>query len=168
MKTLTTEEVLRKIQEVQDRYNLETEIFTKVCEAVKPFQGKVVNKRMCTAIEKILPEYTVSWYYIAGMQNVRIWGNGIAFEKRLSIFIAYDGEGSQSFKFTAEGNNHSFIKSNACYSYNSERSQKLEQLKSKVSVWVDRWNAAINEIQSIQTAMGNDCYPLSSIFDVRG
>jgi hypothetical protein len=158
LKLLNTDEVLKRVEETQKKQLKDFEIVNKIQETLKPFEGKQITKRLGTAIEKLYPESHVVYSTQYGMYQIYIWGNGIDYDKRLSFLLGY--QGSQDI-YTEE----SFNKYNQCHFLDKPRHEALESKKEKVPDWVNRWNKAAEELLTIQKEIGNDAYPLTSIFD---
>jgi hypothetical protein len=68
---ITVEQIRKIIQAEYDDDTLYNSIYKKLENALKPFDGKPVSKRMETAFNKAYPEYTTYWddqyslYYLA-------------------------------------------------------------------------------------------------------
>lgn len=134
--------------------NLEnTEIADKVLEVLKPFDGKTISKRMASAVQKALPEYTIYYKSDYGMFHINVWGNGISYNEMLSFLIGY--ETNTTFNFETFRDRFANCYLGAAKERNNKR--KL-WLSSEYSIQgaVDR----INEINRLKKELDNllsDC-----------
>jgi hypothetical protein len=78
-------DVLKVIESVEN-YIVEQErdldVWQKVMEVLKPFDGKIISKRIETAVKKIFPSFTL---YLENefLVIIHIWGGKIGYNKRL-------------------------------------------------------------------------------------
>jgi len=59
----------------------------QILEIVTTWEGKALNKRLATATEKALPEYTISWHKDYSNIKFCAWGNGIDYDNMISFYI---------------------------------------------------------------------------------
>jgi hypothetical protein len=69
-------------------------IHTKVCEALKTWQGKPINKRIQTLVQKALgEEYTVYWSTSYGWLALDIWSaTKLPYNNKYNVMLAYDND----------------------------------------------------------------------------
>lgn len=88
---MNTKETIKETIEADiAREQIGIDLFNQLVEIFKPFEGKKISKRLATAIEKALPDYTVSYSTDYGHYSIRIWGNGIDFNERYDFLIGYE------------------------------------------------------------------------------
>lgn len=82
---------VEKLQDLAKQNMEDTVMVARVLEALKPFQGKPINKKLGTAVQAALPEYTVSYQdndkKLFNWVHIGIWGNGIPHQERYSLTI---------------------------------------------------------------------------------
>lgn len=159
---LNLADVLAEVESHQKDQLLSVKLYRIVEAAVKPFDGKEISKRIANAIAKALPEYTVSYEPQYNLYQVKVWGNGIEYDKRLSFFLGYATYPYFCFS-TTEKNKNNFVESNACHWLDEERHARLEKNKANIPGWVERWNAAVDSLEEVEIEIGHDLYPLTRL-----
>jgi hypothetical protein len=152
----STADVRKIIQAAIDRDREEP--FGRVLDALRPFEGKKITKRIATAVEKAIPEYTV--YYdggknVSGIYHLTIWGNGISMDQRIQLYLGSvqvttpHGEPIPAKTFFVER----FLDANCCY-YEAaqERNAKRRKLLKNTRK-LDRIAAAINAFRDAATEL---------------
>lgn len=68
--------------------------FEKLIEALKPFEGKTISKRIGTAAAKVFPEYNVWYEDQYGMFHLNFSPKGRTFtaNEKITVFLAYDND----------------------------------------------------------------------------
>ena len=148
----------------QDR---DLEIWQKVMEILKPFDGKAVSKRMETAVKKIFPDLTV---YLENdyLIILHIWGGRIgSHDKRINIYLR---KGKDAMNPSAYS--HADTLTNSGYfNFIQERNQSLHaSLMNDARVikeLVGDFNNCVKRLQAINEEAERYGYPLSSILDLK-
>jgi hypothetical protein len=120
----TKQKIEKLLSELQERQCRTYKIFCAVRKAVAPFDGKPITKRIATAVEKALPEYTVYYERQYGMFHVIIWGNGIEYGDRLSLLLGY--ESAPTFHIGEPDKQHSGFEYYSCC-YGSAEKERIDQ-----------------------------------------
>jgi hypothetical protein len=162
----------RKFEDVKKRledYIKEQEnhfaIWQKVMDVLKDYDGKIVSKKMESAVKKILPDYTI---YLENDDLIifHIWGKEIGnHEKRINIYLR---KGKEALNPSAYS--HSITLENSGYfPYIPERNEKLKAFLANdgkmLKIMVKEWNRALIIMQNLNEQSENWGWPLSSIFD---
>lgn len=84
------EKIQQCIREAQARDQFSSKLFERIRAALVPFDGKPISKRLATAAQKQLPEYTVYYRAEYGMFHLSIWGAGIEYNDRREFLLGYD------------------------------------------------------------------------------
>jgi hypothetical protein len=148
----------------QDR---DLEIWQKVMEILKPFDGKAVSKRMETAVKKVFPDLTI---YLENdfLIILHIWGGRIgSHDKRINIYLR---KGKDALNPSAYS--HADTLANSGYfPYIPERNKNLraslENDARAIKELVGDWNNCIKRLQAINEEAEKYGYPLSSILDMK-
>ena len=143
------------------------EIWQKVMEVLKPFDGKAVSKRMETAVKKIFPDLTV---YLENdyLIILHIWGGRIgSHDKRINIYLR---KGKDAMNPSAYS--HADTLTNSGYfNFIQERNQSLHaSLMNDARVikeLVGDFNNCVKRLQAINEEAERYGYPLSSILDLK-
>jgi len=134
-------------------------------DVLKDYDGKIVSKRMESAVKKVLPEYII---YLENdyLIILHIWGKEIgSHEKRLNIYLRKGKDSlnpsAYSHAITLENSGH--------FPYIPERNEKLKASFAndgkKLKIMVEEWNQTLKIMQNINAESEEFGYPLSSIFD---
>jgi hypothetical protein len=143
------------------------EIWQKVMEILKPFDGKAVSKRMETAVKKIFPDLTV---YLENdyLIILHIWGGRIgSHDKRINIYLR---KGKDAMNPSAYS--HADTLANSGYfPFIPERNEKLRaSLLNDARVikeLVGDFNNCVKRLQAVNEEAERYGYPLSSILDLK-
>lgn len=153
---MNTKETIKEAIEVDiAREQIGIELFNQLVEIFKPFEGKKISRRLATAIEKALPEHTVSYNTDYGHYNIRIWGNGIDFNERYDFLIGYDNNPYYR-EGTHEENHSGFRDFSGYYGFHAEERNKKrkEYLEndsdlSYISEAIEDYKEAVGKLNSI-------------------
>jgi len=135
----TWEGIQKKIQDQQENYRL-----WKIVESVLTrFEGQKITKRIETALQKELPEYTIYYGTEFGLYNIYIWGNGIPYNNRKGYLIGWVST-SQFLSMDQVKN------SNMCWELEKSRSEKLQTLtRDQLFFQVEKWNTGLQAMQEV-------------------
>lgn len=82
-------QIIAEVNAAIDRVVEENQIRKAVIAALEKFDGKKITKAVATAVEKMLPGYTVSYsvdgYGTFSSFYIRVWGQGLTYDHRESI-----------------------------------------------------------------------------------
>jgi len=146
--------------------DLHFEIWQKVMEVLKPFDGKAVTKRFETAVKKIFPDLTL---YLENdyLIILHIWGGEIGWKKRITIYLR---KGKDALNPSAYSHAETLANS-GYFPYIPERNQGLRaSLMNDARVikeLVGDFNNCVKRLQAVQEEAERYGYPLSSILDMK-
>lgn len=117
----------------------------KIAESViVKFDGQKITKRIATALSKELPDYTVYYDTNHGMYDLVIWGNGIPYDNRISIYLGY------VYDNNAIVNIDKVRELNTCHELELGRMELLLSLPAaELQAAISSWNTALAELQRI-------------------
>jgi hypothetical protein len=147
--------------------DLHFEIWQKVMEILKPFDGKIISKRMETAVKKVFPDLTL---YLENdyLIILHIWGGRIgSHNKEINIYLRKDKDALNPSAYS-----HADTLANSGYfPYIPERNKSLRaSLMNDARVikeLVGDWNNCVKRLQAINEEAERYGYPLSSILDMK-
>lgn len=161
-------DVKKAIESVEDyilKEEREFDVYTKVMEVFKAFDGKPVSKRMETAVKKIFPDLTV---YLENdyLIILHIWGGRIgSHDKRINIYLR---KGKDALNPSAYSHAETLANSGH-FPYIPEKNKKLKASLANdgkmLKIMVEEWNRALKVLQNLNAEAENWGWPLSSIFD---
>ena len=150
-----------------DELKRQLEVTNAALEVIKTFEGKQITKRIGTAVQKALPDFTVYYGKPYGWYEVKIWGNGIEFGSGVSLLLAYREKSGTNLDF------EEVLEKNRRYTLNENRIRELEHMLPYLPGLCDRWNAILDEINQLRAELEpkqrdpellGAVYPLSEIF----
>ena len=146
--------------------DLHFEIWQKVMEVLKPFDGKAVTKRFETAVKKIFPDLTL---YLENdyLIILHIWGGEIGWKNRITIYLRKGKDALNPSVYS-----HAETLANSGYfPYIPEKNQSLRaSLMNDARVikeLVGDFNNCVKRLQAINEEAERYGYPLSSILDMK-
>jgi len=87
----TIDKIIQKVnlnfKEYIQKEQADIELLDTIAKTLKPFEGKVVTKRMETALKKSFPDHVVCFEDLVMYTNILIWKKN--FENRKSFLLAY-------------------------------------------------------------------------------
>ena len=125
---ITKEQLLEKINERIDHYQIRLELINIIDTPLKRFDGKKITKRIETAINLALPKRTVYLNKDYSMFQLVIWGDSsglLAKERRISYnerFTSLIG-----YKDNPIFDHDKFIEYNQCHLLNEKRIKSLKR-----------------------------------------
>jgi hypothetical protein len=151
-------EALKGEMESEDR---DFDMFEILRKTFAPFEGKVITKRMETALKAALPEHTVYYRHEYDMRHMLVWGGGIDYAHRMHFLMAYDSDPvyrEEAFK------DHS-----ACYGSAARKRASVILKHLNRPDQIDAIVAAFEKIEAAQKAekMLNDVYHSSLISNIK-
>jgi hypothetical protein len=158
--------VIKTVEDYIIKQEIEFNIYTKIMEVFKTFDGKPVSKRMETAVKKIFPDYHI--YLENGYLIIlHIWGKEITHDNRINIYLR---KGKDALNPSAY--NHALTLENSGYfPYIPERNEKLKASLCNdfkvIKLLVNDFNEAVATLQGINAEAERYGYPLSSILDLK-
>ncbi len=123
-------------------------IIVTVADAIKPFDGKVMNKRIGDAVRLALPAYTVMY----SQGTLQVWGgrdkNSLEFFSRISINFAVNPDTNRfCYHRTAERMTGYFAA--------QKRAEQLWATLENLPTLVARYNAALATLEVAYEAFGH-------------
>ena len=154
-----------KVVEAVEAYIVEQErdldVWQKIMEVLKPFDGKIISKRIETACKKIFPSFTL-YLENESLVIIHIWGGEIGYNKRINIYFRHD----------EKVYNHAKTLDNSGYfPYIPEKNEKLRASLANdarvIKELVGDFNNCVKRLQAVNQEAENYGYPLSSILDMK-
>ena len=167
MASITVEssrDVVKVIESVQNyiaEMERDLEIWQKVMKVLKDFDGKVISKRIETAVKKILPDYTL-YLENDSLVTIQIWGADVGYNKRIAIYLRHN-EKVYNHKKTLENSGY--------FPFIPEKNERLRaSLMNDARVikeLVGDFNNCVKRLQAVNEEAERYGYPLSSILDMK-
>jgi hypothetical protein len=88
---LTERDAAQKIEAGLTSMRHKVTTIKAILVALQPFEGRQINKRLATAVQKALPNHSVHWSTEYGTK-LYVWGAGLAYDDRISLSVQ-DPEG---------------------------------------------------------------------------
>lgn len=127
-------------------------IYSEVANVLKDFDGKKITKALATAVEK---KTGLNTYYGAEYSwfSLKVWGPTLPFKDRIDLNLGYTGHDGNIFNYAQ------FVDSNGRYSLDETRIPELEAEAAQIGPKLDRYKAALAEIEAASEALENcRCY----------
>ena len=167
MASITVEsprDVVKAIESVENyivEQERDLEIWQKVMEVLKPFDGKAVSKRMETAVKKALPDYTL---YLDNdfLVTIQIWGSDVGYNKRIAIYLRHDEKVYNHAKTLENSGYFNFIQEK-----NQGLRASLMNDARVIKELVGDFNNCVKRLQAVNEEAERYGYPLSSILDMK-
>jgi len=145
------------LDDITDRIvlnDLDLFFINKVFKVVREWDGKPINKRIISKLEKDpqLAGWNVVYNTNYGMFHIDIFN----YSHKFSALICYNNNPVIDFEAVFEHNR--------CHTLNEGRNGQLEQGKKKVNELTQRWNAAIAELKAINEEA--EKYELGYVFEI--
>ena len=140
-KGLNEKTILSHIEESIRVKKMHLSFIAVVFDTCKEFEGKLISKRIATAVQKRLPDCSVSFSKIAGMSHIEIMGKDIDYKNMFSALIGYDSCPIVDLEKIKDYNK--------CYTLDAGRIERLEAGKGEIGRMVEKWNRAILELKAI-------------------
>ena len=162
-------DVKKAIESVEDyivKEEREFDVYTKVMEVFKAFDGKPVSKRMETAVKKVFPDYHI--YLENGYLIIlHIWGKEVAYDSRINIYLR---KGKDALNPSAYSHAETLANSGH-FSYIPEKNEKLKASLANdarvIKELTNDFNNCVKRLQAINEEAERYGYPLSSILDMK-
>lgn len=133
-------------------------VMVAMLDALRPFEGKQITKRLATAVQKALPEYTV--YYDAEYSwiKLKIWGNGLEYNSNVDVILTYTGTGNDGIyhhenMVRVPDSNDYKVRMGYAYPY-LRLALDLTALRPELPVLVARYNSALAALDMASSAFG--------------
>lgn len=165
---VTVEQVRNIIQSEYDDDALCNSIYKKLENALKPFDGKLVSKRMATAFTKAYPEYTVYWDDNYGMYHLNVHGGDSKrdFNHSLRFYIAHKMMHGYAPGFKlAELSEENAWATRGVKERNTQRTKILnnEELLCKIAIALNHYESACNQIELLMDYPFPDSYRIQAL-----
>lgn len=139
------------LAEIDNRIEIKKEslyLIDAICTVAKKWNGKKINKRFATDVQKIIGEqgYIAHYRPQYGMFHIDIDYKSTK-ACTFSSLLCYDNDPVIDFN-QVKGYN-------VCYTLNQTRITKLTVGKAHVSEMVDKWNAAVTALKEINKQASN-------------
>lgn len=87
------------------------EVYTYMMETLKNFHGKVVNRRIETALKKDprLSKFIITYEIVARMYHINFWAQELGYEHRHHMFLGYVGQNDTLDIDNIRENNKGFL-----------------------------------------------------------
>ena len=167
MASITVEssrDVLKVIESVEAyivEQERDLEIWQKVTEVLKPFDGKIISKRIETACKKIFPSFTL-YLENESLVIIHIWGGEIGYNKRINIYLRHDEKVYNHTKTLENSGYFNFIQIK-----NQSLRASLANDARVIKELVGDFNNCVKRLQAVNQEAENYGYPLSSILDMK-
>jgi hypothetical protein len=163
--TIESPRDVKKVIESVEAYIVEQErdlaIWQKVMEALKVFDGKIISKRMETAVKKVFPRYTL-YLENESLVIIHIWGDDVGYNKRIAIYLRHDEKVYNHAKTLENSGYFNFIQIK-----NQGLRASLMNDARVIKELVGDFNNCVKRLQAINEEAERYGYPLSSILDMK-
>jgi hypothetical protein len=139
---------INKARKEAERHNTVTriyaEVYTAIIDVLKKFDGKVMSKRIETALkaDSRLAGYNIHYAFEYGMFRVTFWGNGLDYESRSTVHMGYKENPVVDIEKIKESN-RGFLAGHII---------DLTTLDERIN----KWNVLLTSIQSFLKTDGDD------------
>ena len=152
---ITKEQLLEKINERIDHYQIRLELINIIDTPLKRFDGKKITKRIETAINLALPKRTVYLNKDYSMFQLVIWGDKewLAKERRISYnerFTSLIG-----YKDNPIFDHDKFIEYNQCHLLNEKRIKSLKRAIDHIDDLVKLYNDICDKKERFESYASN-------------
>ena len=153
---ITKEQLLEKINERIDHYQIRLELINIIDTPLKRFDGKKITKRIETAINLALPKRTVYLDNDYSMFKLVIWGDSsglLAKERRISYnerFTSLIG-----YKDNPIFDHDKFIEYNQCHLLNEKRIKSLKRAIENIDDLVKLHNDICHKKERFESYASN-------------
>ena len=120
------------------------EVYTAIIDVIKGFDGKVITKRIETALkaDPRLAGYYISYAFEYGMYRVKVLGNDLDYDNSMTVHIGYKENPVVNMEKIIESN-RGFLTGTII---------NLDTLDERIN----KWNSMISDIQSFLKNDGDD------------
>jgi len=159
MEKLHKQTIIEKSCEYIQLWEKQFEVWSAIKDGLKDYEGKVLNRRIVSKINKIIGEgYTVSFESQFSWYGVAIWGNGIKYDNAIRIMFGYK-ERTNVFKMDL------MVVHTKGYESIPERIDQLKLKLAKLDQYLERYEQIRSQIKGLSDEVGN-IYPLSVYFSI--
>ena len=143
LEKLDNQKTWNNIQDMIKTKQLNYDLWKQVQTVLTHFDGQKITKRIQTALQKELPDYTIHYSTEYGLYSLYIWGNGIAYDQRKQYHIGH-------VSFSDILNMVKVLDSNQCWELEKSRYEKLQTLTEQdILTAVDKWNTGLTALQEV-------------------
>lgn len=161
---LTLNQITPSIMQQIEEYYYQIGLIDAVCEVLKTFDGKAINKRIETAVKKRLPDYSVFYESKYSFYSITIWGNEIPYDKRLQLLLAYNDKETFSYE-NFQKHNVAYLVSNRKAKAELESYIDNEEKQNELQKLIDLKNEIEKKIEELKTKTP-DIYPIRKFLKI--